>query len=75
MHFVPTIPRSIFLFFGVVIVSAALFNQPVFLAVGTAVLSFYAVLLNGRRGRCLTLLLLPAIALFALFYSCYHHFG
>ncbi len=31
MHFVPTIPRSIFLFFGVVIVSAALFNQPVFL--------------------------------------------
>ena len=75
MHFGSYHPAINFLFFGAVIASAALFNQPVFLAVGYGCAFFYAVLLNGRRGAVFNLLLLPAIALFALFYSCYHHFG
>ena len=55
MHFGSYHPAINFLFFGAVIVSAALFNQPVFLAVGYGCAFFYAVLLNGRRGAVFNL--------------------
>lgn len=68
-------PAVNFIFFGIVVASAAAFNQPVFLAIGYACSFAYSVKLNGKRAVCFNLALIPFIVLFALFYSGYNHFG
>ena len=68
-------PAVNFIYFTAVITFALNFNHPVFLAIAYFSAFLYSVKLNGKRGLAFQAFLIPAIVLFALYYSGYHHFG
>ncbi|MEA4853700.1 MAG: energy-coupling factor transporter transmembrane component T [Christensenella sp.] len=68
-------PAINFLFFGVTVCVAVLFNQPVFLAIGYVCAFVYSVYLSGKKALIFNVALIIFICLFTLFYSGYHHFG
>ena len=51
------------------------FQHPVFLAIGWLCAFAYSVRRAGRKAVIFSLVLLPLIVIFALYYSAYHHFG
>lgn len=75
MRFSSYHPALNFIFFAAVITAAAVFNQPVFLAIGYFCAFIYSVKLNGRRAVFFNLALLLLAILFALYYASYNHFG
>ena len=68
-------PAVNFIFFTAVIASAVTFQHPVFLAVSFLCAFAYSVRRNGWKALAFDLCLLPLIAVFALYYSSYTHFG
>lgn len=68
-------PAVNFLFFTAVIAGTLKFRHPVFLLIGFACAFAYAARRGGGRAAVRHLILLPLIAIFALYYSAYTHFG
>ena len=68
-------PAVNFIYFSAVIAGTVLFQHPVFLLISFACAFVYSIKRNGRKALALDLVLLPLIAVFALYYSSYHHFG
>ena len=68
-------PAINLIYFVSVLWAAVSFQQPVFLAVSYACAFAYSVKRNGKRAVVFNFCLIPLIALFALYYAGYHHFG
>ena len=68
-------PAVNFLFFTAALYGAAYFQHPVFLVIACICAFAYSVQRGGKRAVIFGLCLVPAIFLFALYYSSYHHFG
>ena len=68
-------PAVNFLFFAAVIAGTVLFRHPLFLAISFFCGVAYSVQRNGKKAAAFDGCLLPLIAVFALYYSSYHHFG
>lgn len=68
-------PAVNLIFFAAVIFGALTFQHPVFLAISFACAFAYSIKRNGARALVFNLCLLPCIAVFALYYSSFHHFG
>ena len=68
-------PAVNFIYFSAVIAGTVLFQHPVFLLISFACAFVYSIKRNGRKALALDMVLLPLIAVFALYYSSYHHFG
>lgn len=68
-------PAVNLIFFAAVIFGALTFQHPVFLAISFACAFAYSIKRNGTRALVFNLCLLPCIAVFALYYSSFHHFG
>lgn len=68
-------PAVNLIYFTAVIVGTLTFQHPLFLAISLACGCIYSLRRNGGRAFRFHLCLLPCIALFALYYSSYHHFG
>lgn len=68
-------PAVNFIFFAAVLYGSLSFTHPVFLAIGLLSAYAYSARRCGRRAAAGNLLLLPAAAAYALYYSCFHHFG
>ena len=68
-------PMINMIFFTAAIAFTVMFRQPVFLAISYATSFIYSVKLNGRRVLVFNIILIPLIALYALFYASYNHFG
>lgn len=68
-------PAVNLLFFAAVISCTVSFDHPVFLLISLLNAAAYSIRRNGRRAASFDLCLLPAILVFALCYSSYHHFG
>lgn len=75
MGFEASHPAVNLLYFVAVIFCALSFDHPVFLAVSLLCAAAYSIRRNGSKAVIFNLCLLPCIALFALYYSSYHHFG
>ena len=68
-------PAVNFIFFACAVFGAAYFRHPVFLVIAYVCSFIYSVKRNGRKGLVFDLVLIPLIAVFALYYSSYTHFG
>ena len=68
-------PAVNFIFFAAVLYGSATFRHPVFLAIAYVCAFAYSVRRRGRGAVVFNLCLLPFVAVFALYYSAYHHFG
>lgn len=68
-------PAVNFLFFGAVIAGTVLLRHPVYLLISILCAFAYSAKRCGGRGVLRRLILLPLIAVFALYYSAYTHFG
>ena len=63
------------IFFIAVLVGTVTFRHPVYLAISFLSAFAYSVRCNGRKTVRFNLCLIPLAAVFALYYSSYHHFG
>lgn len=68
-------PAVNFLYFAAVSVGMITFQHPVFLAISFLCAFAYSVKRNGWKAVVFNLCLLPLVAVFALYYSGYNHFG
>lgn len=68
-------PAVNFIYFAAVIAGMILFQHPVFLAISFACAFIYSVKRNGWKALVFNAALLPLVAVFALYYSSYTHFG
>ncbi len=68
-------PAVNLIYFTAVIYGALTFSHPVYLAIGFACAFAYSVWRGGKRTLVFDLALLPCVAVFALYYSSYNHFG
>lgn len=68
-------PAINLIYFVSVIWASISFQQPVFLAVSYVCAFAYSVKRNGWRAVAFNVCLIPLAAVFALYYSGYHHFG
>lgn len=68
-------PAINFIFFAVVIVCTVYIKHPVFLMISFVSAFIYSVKLKGKKACIFNLLLIPAIVVYALYYSHYNHFG
>ena len=68
-------PAINLIYFVSTLTAAILFRQPVFLSVSYLSAFAYSVKRGGRKALIFNLCLIPLIAVFALYYSGYHHFG
>ncbi len=68
-------PAVNFIFFAAVLYGSVRFTHPIFLAIAYFCAFAYSVKRCGRRAGMFNLCLLPAVVLYALYYSCFHHFG
>ncbi len=68
-------PAVNFIYFAAVLFGTLTFRHPLFLGISFVSALAYSLKRQGRRGLIFALWLLPCIAGFALYYSCYHHFG
>ncbi len=68
-------PAVNLIFFVTVIAGAIVFQHPVYLAISFLCAFAYSVKRNGVKAVIFNLCLLPAIVVFALYYSSYNHFG
>ena len=68
-------PAVNLIYFAAVIIGTITFQHPVFLAVSLACGFAYSVKRNGWKAVVFNFCLLPLVAVFALYYSSYHHFG
>ncbi len=75
MGFEQSHPAVNFLYFAAVIAGALVFRHPVYLGIAFFCAVVYCVKRNKRKAVIFTLILIPLILLFALYYSTYHHFG
>ncbi len=75
MGFEKSHPTVNFIYFAVVIAGTILFQHPVFLAISFLCAVAYSIKRNGHKAIVFNTVLLPLIAVFALYYSSYHHFG
>ena len=68
-------PAINLIYFVAVIAGTFLFKQPVFLLISYISAFAYSCKRNGKRSLIFNLCLLPFVAVFAMYYSGYHHFG
>lgn len=68
-------PAVNFIYFAAVLLGTLTFRHPVFLGISFVSALAYSLRRQGRRALVFDLWLLPCMAAFALYYSCYHHFG
>ena len=68
-------PAVNLIYFGAVITGTLTFKHPSFLAISFLCACLYSIRRNRGRALAFDLCLLPCVALFALYYSSYHHFG
>lgn len=68
-------PMINFIYFVTAIVCTTQFQHPVFLAISYLSFFVYSIKLNGKRSAIFNLCLIPLIAAYAAWYSCYNHFG
>ena len=68
-------PAVNLIYFAAVLVGTITFRHPVFLAVSFLCAFAYNIKRNGGKALVLNLCLLPLLAVFALYYSSYTHFG
>lgn len=68
-------PAVNFIYFTAVIAGTILFQHPVFLAISFVCAILYSIKRNGRKALLFNTVLLPLIAVFAVYYSSYNHFG
>ena len=68
-------PAVNLIYFAAVVAAMITFQHPVFLAVSFLCAFAYSVKRNGWKALMFNLCLLPMIAVFALYYSSYTHFG
>lgn len=68
-------PAINLIYFAAVIAMTIAFTQPVFLLIGYVCAFIYSVKLKGLRALIFDLALIPIIALWAMFYAYYNHFG
>lgn len=68
-------PAVNLIYFVTMIAGTIVFQHPVFLAISVLCAFVYSVKRNGRKALVFNLCLLPAVIIFALYYSSYHHFG
>lgn len=68
-------PAINLLFFAAVLFLSALLNQPIFLLISYCASFAYSVKLNGKNAWIFNFALIPLIAVWALWYAYYHHFG
>lgn len=68
-------PAVNFIYFVAVIVGMITFQHPAFLAISFLCAFAYSVKRNGWKALVFNLCLLPLVAVFALYYSSYTHFG
>lgn len=68
-------PTINLLYFVAAIGCTVVFRHPVFLGISYLCAFIYSVKLNGRRSLIFNLCLVPLIAVYALIYSYYNHFG
>lgn len=68
-------PAVNLIYFAAVLTGTVSFRHPVFLGISFLCAVFYSVKRNDRKALWFDLALLPLIAVFALWYSSYHHFG
>lgn len=61
--------------FAAVIAGTIAFQHPIFLAISFLCAFVYSIKRNGWKALAFNAVLLPLIAVFALYYSSYHHFG
>lgn len=67
---------AINLIYFVCVLAATLYvPHPIYLSVGALCAAIYCIKLNRLRGAVFSLILIPAVALFAAWYSGYTHFG
>ena len=75
MRFEEDHPLINFIYFAAAICFASAFSHPLFVGIGFACALICCARCRGRRGLALGLLLLPATALWTLWYASFHHFG
>ena len=75
MGFARCHPAVNFRFFAAVFAGTVLFRHPLFLAISFVCGVAYSVQRDGKKAAAFEGCLLPLIAVFALYYSSYHHFG
>lgn len=68
-------PAVNFIYFAAVIVGTVTFRHPVFLLISFVCAFAYSAKRNGWKAVVFNLCLLPLVAVFAMYYSSYHHFG
>ena len=68
-------PAVNFIYFATVIAGMIAFQHPVFLMICFACAFLYSIKRNGPKALVFNAVLLPLLAVFALYYSSYHHFG
>lgn len=68
-------PAVNFIYFAGVIAGTIAFQHPIFLAISFLCAFAYSIKRNGWKALVFNLVLLPLMAVFALYYSSYHHFG
>lgn len=68
-------PAVNLIYFTAVIAGTLAFQHPVFLAVSFLCASAYSIRRNRGKAALFDLCLIPCAAVFALYYSSYHHFG
>ena len=75
MGFEKSHPAVNFIYFAAVIAGTILFQHPVFLAISFLCAFVYSIKRNHWKAVGFNCILLPLVAVFALYYSSYHHFG
>ena len=75
MGFEKSHPAVNFIYFAAVIAGTILFQHPVFLAISFLCAFIYSIKRNHWKAVGFNCILLPLVAVFALYYSSYHHFG
>lgn len=68
-------PAVNLIYFMAVIAGMILFQHPVFLVIGFLCACAYSIQRNRVKAAFFDLCLIPCAAVFALYYSSYHHFG
>ena len=68
-------PAVNFIYFSAVIAGMILFQHPIFLAISFVCAFIYSVKRNGWKAAVFNTLMLLLVAVFALYYSSYNHFG
>lgn len=68
-------PAVNFIYFAAVIAGMILFQHPIFLLISFSCAFLYSVKRGGWKALVFDLILLPLVAVFAMYYSSYTHFG